>query len=728
MDLLLVDSGREVSRALAQTAREAGDAESLRTAAARLESIAGSLAGRDVDRPFRVVLMGRTMAGKSTLFEYLSGGDGSRIGDGGQRTSRDSCARPASGLDNARPASGLDNAQPTDGPDNAQPASGPDNAQPADGLDNAQPADGPDDTRPASGRRVELVDTPGVGAMDGREDYEVAFGQVADADLILWVATTQATQEQTGRALERLADLGKPILVALNCLADLTDEINLMDMLEEPERVFGGDAEGNLAPIRRHLLRAGGRYLDAIPVHAQAAGLARSGGLDAGEARTLHANSRIDDLIGALAEQADRTGGQRRAVSVCDALRVALLDAAGAVAEAHATASAAHTASLGMQLEFRNRAVRRVDDAYAELTAAFATAIAARERWAETVDVDRDTDELNRRLDQEIATLRTELEQAAADAGQRLEADLQGIAIDVAEDWTGLTVDGFRDLGGRGTVWGNRAVKTGGRLAAGFGGLALGAKLGAWAGTPLGPVVGNVIGMVAGGLIGFVASVLGADKLIDRLGDSVFRSAAEVRRRRRRMVREQMAELLGRIRKDLEPAGERVRQVWLDAVEHEVARQYEAGAALERSAAALRRVSADTIEPVITRIDTELGRELLRHTGRDRIAAAVVRASRWRGAGIAVELPEPEFTELARSPAAGCVERMVPTRAPATAGDGALQIIRHLADRAVTVLETGPDHLLVSLDAPVDPGVWESWHALTRVHTGIDVRLEGALP
>ena len=36
--------------------------------------------------------------------------------------------------------------------------------------------------------------------MDGEEDYEAAFGEVADADLILWVATDQATQEQTGRA------------------------------------------------------------------------------------------------------------------------------------------------------------------------------------------------------------------------------------------------------------------------------------------------------------------------------------------------------------------------------------------------------------------------------------------------------------------------------------------------------------------------------------------------
>ncbi|GAA1622748.1 GTPase domain-containing protein [Actinoplanes couchii] len=680
---LLVAGGQAVSGALTRAAREidgqigGGDHDRmlgeavayLRHTAARLTAVGESLADRDVERPFRVVLMGRTMAGKSTLFEYLSAGDGARVGDGSQRFSRDSCVRTAGGIG------------------------------------------------------VEIVDTPGVGAMDGREDYEVAFGQVADADLILWVATTQATQEQTGQALERLADLGKPILVALNCLADVTDEINLLDMLEEPERVFGGDAAGNLAPIRRHLLRAGGRYLDAVPVHAQAARLALATGRDAEESRTLHINSRIDALTGALREQAERTLVQRRAVSVCDGLRLALLDVSAAVTDAEATASAALTAAMGMQLEFRRRAFRRVDDAFDDLTAAFAAAVTARERWAESVDVDQDTDEINKRLAAEIDTLRAELEQAVTATGGRLASDLQGIAVDVSQDWTGFGAGAFRDLGGRGAAWGNRAVKTGGRLAAGLGGMVLGAKAGAVAGSFLGPGLGTAVGVVAGGMVGLVSTVLGVDKLIDWIGDRSFRSATEIRERRRRMVRDQMVELLKNLRDDLGPAADRVRQDWRGAVEDEVTRQYAAVAVLERSVTVLRRVTRETIEPALTRIDTELARELLRHTGRDDLAQAVVRATRWRGAGIAVELPEPDFHALVRSPATECVERIVPT----SADGGALQIIRGLADREVTVHGTGPDRLEVALDEPVDPGVREAWQALARVHTGVDVKItEGA--
>lgn len=160
----------ELARATEQDLTRAIDALTLRTDTAELgevrESILTLLAEaterisdasmqlqkRDVDRPFRVVLMGRTMAGKSTLFEFLTEGDGASVGHGGQRTTRES------------------------------------------------------HTGTILDRDIEIVDTPGVGAMDGDADYATAFDEVADADLILWVATNEATQEQTGRALAQLAD------------------------------------------------------------------------------------------------------------------------------------------------------------------------------------------------------------------------------------------------------------------------------------------------------------------------------------------------------------------------------------------------------------------------------------------------------------------------------------------------------------------------------------------
>ncbi|GHD51739.1 hypothetical protein D9V29_12405 [Mycetocola manganoxydans] len=651
--------------------------DGLRESSSQLASVREDLAGRDVERPFRVVLMGRTMAGKSTLFEYLSGGDGTRVGDGGQRYTREISIRTAIDLD------------------------------------------------------VEIVDTPGVGAMDGQEDYETAFSQVADADLILWVATNEATQEQTGRALERLSDLGKPIFVALNCLADVSDEIGLMDMLEEPELVFGGDAEGNLAPIRRHLSKAGGQDLGVVAIHAQAARLSISGELTDDESRVLHQNSRIDSLITAIRQQRDRTAELRRLVSIGDVLRVELLETASSLADAVLVARAALEASRGSQREFQTRADRRIADAYEELNAAFAGAITSRERWIELVEVDQSDRRINQQWDQEIALLRAEIEGSGADIGQRLEAALKVIALDVADDWSQLDIGGFRDLGGRGAIWGNRLVKLGGRVAAGVGvgslsawaGAAAGAKIGALAGTAIGPGLGTAIGLGAGALIGLVVGLLPAGRFFDWLGDKAFRSSSEVHERRRQKVRDQLAPLLKELNEKLKSASGEMKRTWVQAVEDEVARQSAASDSVEHSLAVLLRISSEELDPALTRVDTELAREILRNIGRSRAASAVTRATRWRGAGMAVELLEPAFSEMVLFPVDDAVERMLPTSALATMPASALQVIRSLTDREITVHTMQQDRLLLTLGSPATPGVREAWEALAQAHTSIKTRI-----
>ena len=85
--------------------------------------------------PFRVVLMGRTQAGKSTLFNYLTGGEQSLVGSGGQGTTKHVVPAPL--------------------------ASCPD---------------------------VLVVDTPGVGALDRPEDRVTALDEARTADLVVWVA------------------------------------------------------------------------------------------------------------------------------------------------------------------------------------------------------------------------------------------------------------------------------------------------------------------------------------------------------------------------------------------------------------------------------------------------------------------------------------------------------------------------------------------------------------
>ena len=139
-------------------------------------------------------------------------------------------------------------------------------------------------------------------------------------------------------------------------------------------------------------------------------------------------------------------------------------------------------------------------------------------------------------------------------------------------------------------------------------------------------------------------------------------------------------------------------------MESELAKQAEASTAIVATLAVLDRVASDEVDAAIARIDAELSQELLRNSGRVRAASAVARATRWRGAGIAVDVPEPEFSELVLFPLADVVERIVPTSIHGAPAANALQIIRCLTDHAVTIDQLDHGNLSVGLPAAPTPG------------------------
>ena len=119
---------------------------------------------------FSIVLFGRTMSGKSTLMEILTNGDGSSIGKGGQRTTRD--------------------------------------------------------VRRYEWKGLEVTDVPGIAAFEGRDDEDRAFEAAEQSDLVLFLVTDDAPQDAEAECLARVRSLGKPILgicnvkTALNNAAD----------------------------------------------------------------------------------------------------------------------------------------------------------------------------------------------------------------------------------------------------------------------------------------------------------------------------------------------------------------------------------------------------------------------------------------------------------------------------------------------------------------------------
>ena len=119
-----------------------------------LEALKGDL------EKFSVTLFGRTMAGKSTLMEVLTEGDGSAIGMGAQRTMRDIRRYEWNGL--------------------------------------------------------AVTDVPGIGAFEGEEDTRLAFDAAKTADLIVFLLTDDAPQAVEADCFRQVKDLGKPVIIIMN--------------------------------------------------------------------------------------------------------------------------------------------------------------------------------------------------------------------------------------------------------------------------------------------------------------------------------------------------------------------------------------------------------------------------------------------------------------------------------------------------------------------------------
>ncbi len=128
---------------------------------------------------FSIALFGRTLAGKSTLMEILTKGDGSSIGKGNQRNTRD--------------------------------------------------------VRSYDWKGLKITDVPGVAASDdeGREDEEKAFEAAVQSDLVLFLITNDAPQDSEARCLARVRSQGKSILGILNFKEGLNNEDDIRIFLRD---------------------------------------------------------------------------------------------------------------------------------------------------------------------------------------------------------------------------------------------------------------------------------------------------------------------------------------------------------------------------------------------------------------------------------------------------------------------------------------------------------------
>ncbi|MCI5596248.1 MAG: 50S ribosome-binding GTPase [Lachnospiraceae bacterium] len=204
---------------------------------------------------FSITLFGRTMAGKSTLMEILTEGDGTSIGKGSQRTTKD--------------------------------------------------------VRKYTWNGMEITDVPGIGAFEGEEDEQLAFEAAKMADLILFLITDDAPQVAEAECFSKIVNLGKPIICIMNVKVAISADKSIKLAIRDINKRF--DME-RLSKIRNQFLLFSEQYgqtwshLPFVYVHLMSAYLAQCTE-DKERSKEFYTISRVENLKKMIVEQV-RTKGE----------------------------------------------------------------------------------------------------------------------------------------------------------------------------------------------------------------------------------------------------------------------------------------------------------------------------------------------------------------------------------------------------------------------------------
>lgn len=620
----------------------------------------------DLHSPMRVVLMGRTMAGKSSLLTAMTGSHHDRIGDGRQRFSRD-IFRAASSVS----------------------------------------------------EHIEVVDTPGVGAHCGADDTAVALEAALDADVVVWVNSSDSIQQESAAALKLLGVIGKPIIVALNCRQALAG-VGRLTLLRFPDRVFGSK-EGLLDEITRHMADAGVEPLEVVYVHALAAAEALAHDQVNAE---LHAASRIEDLVDALMREHAAHSESRRALRLVDRQRQEVEELALSLQQGAATLRAQAERDRGMTEDLHARVARIVRTTGEAMEADVEAAVGRRRDWH--LNVTDFGKSLQSDWSEELAALQEELQKTLEIRLTSLAADVASMIEDTEAEWSNVSADQFtlRDLSGFDAVWGNRLVRAGvgvGASALGFsGGLWLGGQIGFALGLAGGPaaIVTASVGAVVGGLAALAAG------RIKSLVDHVFLGRDGVLRKRRDEVAEQVGPILDELTQAYRTAINAQLDHFRESVACERVRADEQSASLDRVASQWMN-NTENLRALVRELDRATIAALLRMNRRERLARSVKRATRVPGVCVFAEFEDAAFWEAWLFPP-DLGETLAGGKATAPGGEsaGALSYALSLVDAPVRLLKANDASALLSIDADIPSTITQTWSGGLTAHIGRHIQFE----
>ena len=622
--------------------------------------------GEELQSPMRVVLMGRTMAGKSSLLAALTRSHYDRIGDGKQRFSTDVFGASAS-----------------------------------------------------VSEHIEVVDTPGVGAYGGADDTEEALKAAVKADVILWVNSSDSIQQESAAALKLLGLIGKPIIVALNCRQSL-EGVGRLNLLRFPDRVFG-NKDGLLDEIRRHMAEAGVRPLEVVYVHALAAAEA----LAHGDVDTeLHGASRIDDLTDALLREHVAHSESRRALRLIDSQRQEADELARSLQLGSATIRAQAERDRGMTKDMHERLQRVVRSTGEAMESDVEAAVGRRRDWH--LNVTDFGKSLQSDWNDAVTALQDELRKTLEIRLTSLAEEVESTIQDTNAEWSNVSLEQFklRDLSGFDAVWGNRLIRAG----VGVGGSVLGFGGGAWLGAQIGGALGLAggpaaivtagVGFVVGGIAGLAAG------RIKSLVDHIFLGKDGVLRKRRDEVAKQVGPILDELTQEYQTAISAELNDFRDSLASERARSDEQLAALDRVASEWTNCT-EKLRALVRELDRETTSALLRINRRERLARSVKRATRVPGVCILAEFEDAAFWESWLFPP-DLGETLAGGKAPVTGGEpaSALAYALSLVDAPVQLVKADAASALLHIDADIPSAITETWTSGLAAHMGKHIQIE----
>lgn len=248
---------------------------------------------------FSIALFGRTQAGKSTLMEILTRGDGKSIGTGSQRTTRDVRGYLWNGL--------------------------------------------------------EVTDVPGVAAFEGAEDEDLAFKAAAQADLVLFLITDDAPQSVEAKCLARVRRLGKPVIGICNIKVAVDEEEDLLLFLRNPHRPFDRSRIDQLL-LQFHLLSdqyVPGRRIPFVVSHLRSRFLSYQSGFEKHREKLLKA-SRFNAIESRIIKEVVGRGTFLRVKSFIDGSVSPMMDLTDLLLEFSAQNSSGGRVLIDKRRQFRD--------------------------------------------------------------------------------------------------------------------------------------------------------------------------------------------------------------------------------------------------------------------------------------------------------------------------------------------------------------------------------------